>query len=359
MKIKDVEDKTGISVHNIRFYEEMGLIQIHRSKGSTYRDFSEKDVKKLKEIKLFRSLGITMEEIKRYYAKEITLMQLMAHQKDELKAQQNDMSMKVKLCEDIEKRNTPLIEYTVDQYVQAIDTHEDNLPYDKAGSLLASWGEQQYTKKRLIMLECIVAPVLYCFTFGILYYLFMIPDALHWLSFESVQPYIWIFALPLTFIFVYLDFLNQRKHPGELYEFCEHGIYYVNKDTRIKFHDAHKAIRSGDIQNCYDFVSYDDIKIFKVWYKSVGRAPVNGAHVYQVDFRIYTTNDEMILIDTGIVQTSDEKVIVTAQLLKQYAKKTIDPFRILEHLQDDRYAFYDYLDNIHRLREHKRVGIVD
>ena len=54
MKIKQVEQEVGISVHSIRFYEEMGLIKIQRKEDSKYRDFTEHDVKKLKEIKLFR-----------------------------------------------------------------------------------------------------------------------------------------------------------------------------------------------------------------------------------------------------------------------------------------------------------------
>lgn len=36
MKIKEVEKEVGISAHSIRFYEDMGLIQIQRRKDSTY-----------------------------------------------------------------------------------------------------------------------------------------------------------------------------------------------------------------------------------------------------------------------------------------------------------------------------------
>ena len=120
MKIKQVEQEVGISVHSIRFYEEMGLIKIQRKEDSKYRDFTEHDVKKLKEIKLFRELGITIEEIKRYYANEISLQDLMDHQLIELKAQHNDMELKEKLCADIKDSNAPLIAYTVEKYEEIL-----------------------------------------------------------------------------------------------------------------------------------------------------------------------------------------------------------------------------------------------
>lgn len=60
MKIEDVEKQVGISVHSIRFYEEIGLIEINRSKGSKYRDFTQQDIEKLKEVNYphFRRWGL-------------------------------------------------------------------------------------------------------------------------------------------------------------------------------------------------------------------------------------------------------------------------------------------------------------
>ena len=53
MKIKQVEELVGITKKNIRFYEEQGLLQIERAENG-YREYHQKDVIRLQEIKLLR-----------------------------------------------------------------------------------------------------------------------------------------------------------------------------------------------------------------------------------------------------------------------------------------------------------------
>lgn len=89
-----------------------------------------------------------------------------------------------------------------------------------------------------------------------------------------------------------------------MYEFREKGIYYVNKDTEISRFEIRKAAREGTIEDHFDFVSYEDIKLFKVGFHAFNRTPVNGTNTYSVDFRIFTTWDEMIHIDVGILSLS-------------------------------------------------------
>lgn len=84
MKIKDVEKEVGISSKNIRFYEEEGLIQVCRDRNNAYRNFTEDDVKKLKEIKLLRGLDISLEDIRKYMRHTMTLQEVMEHRLKEL-----------------------------------------------------------------------------------------------------------------------------------------------------------------------------------------------------------------------------------------------------------------------------------
>ena len=58
MKINQVEELTGITKKNIRFYEEQKLISPQRNPGNGYREYSMEDVKQLSRIKLLRKLGI-------------------------------------------------------------------------------------------------------------------------------------------------------------------------------------------------------------------------------------------------------------------------------------------------------------
>lgn len=61
MKIKQVEELVGITKKNIRFYEEQGLLQIERAENG-YREYHQKDVIRLQEIKLLRKIDISIEE---------------------------------------------------------------------------------------------------------------------------------------------------------------------------------------------------------------------------------------------------------------------------------------------------------
>ncbi|MDE7044288.1 MAG: MerR family transcriptional regulator, partial [Acetatifactor sp.] len=65
MKINEVEQTIGITKKNIRFYEQEGLLNPSRNLSNGYRDYSETDLERLRQIKLLRKLDIPLEEIRR------------------------------------------------------------------------------------------------------------------------------------------------------------------------------------------------------------------------------------------------------------------------------------------------------
>lgn len=71
MKIKEVENLVGIKKTNIRFYEREGLLNPERSENNNYREYSEEDVRRLKEIKNLRLLGIPTSEIRLLFEGEV------------------------------------------------------------------------------------------------------------------------------------------------------------------------------------------------------------------------------------------------------------------------------------------------
>lgn len=62
MKINDVEKLLGITKANIRFYEKEHLITPSRTENG-YRDYSESDIARLKDIIILRKLGIPVQQI--------------------------------------------------------------------------------------------------------------------------------------------------------------------------------------------------------------------------------------------------------------------------------------------------------
>ena len=72
MKIKQVEELVGITRKNIRFYEEQGLLNVERAENG-YREYHQADVIRLQEIKLFRKMDISIEEMRALFEKRKSL----------------------------------------------------------------------------------------------------------------------------------------------------------------------------------------------------------------------------------------------------------------------------------------------
>ena len=92
MTIKDVEERTGLSRSNIRFYEKEKLIEPSRNESNGYRDYSENDVENIKKIAYLRTLGISIEDIRSIISEKVTLQEMLEKQKEVLKNQSTKLS---------------------------------------------------------------------------------------------------------------------------------------------------------------------------------------------------------------------------------------------------------------------------
>ena len=105
MKINDVEKITGLSKKAIRLYESKGLITITRDKNG-YRNYSEQNVQSLKVIKLLRSVGASLSDIKLYVFGVITINELVDKRKAEILKESGENSEKFHTCESILKNES-------------------------------------------------------------------------------------------------------------------------------------------------------------------------------------------------------------------------------------------------------------
>lgn len=74
VNIKEIEQKTGMTRANIRYYEAEGLIHPQRRENG-YREYTAENVDALLKIKLLRSMDISLEDIRRLQAGETTLQE--------------------------------------------------------------------------------------------------------------------------------------------------------------------------------------------------------------------------------------------------------------------------------------------
>ncbi|GGA25827.1 MerR family transcriptional regulator [Paenibacillus physcomitrellae] len=66
MKIQELADKMGLTIHTIRYYEKEGLLDDRhvRRESNNYRNYSEEALERLKLIKKFQSIGCSLAELK-------------------------------------------------------------------------------------------------------------------------------------------------------------------------------------------------------------------------------------------------------------------------------------------------------
>ena len=102
MKINDVERKTGLTQKAIRLYERKGLINIARDENG-YRNYSDEDIEALKTIKLFRSVGVSIADIKLYLFGVMTLDEMLDKRKSEILKERGINSENYRICDHLSK----------------------------------------------------------------------------------------------------------------------------------------------------------------------------------------------------------------------------------------------------------------
>lgn len=137
MTIKEVEERTGLSRSNVRFYEKEKLIAPSRNESNGYRDYSDSDIENIKKIAYLRTLGISIEDIRNIISEKITLREVIQKQNDMLKRQITDLNRAKVLCEKmLGAENVKYEELQVEQYVTELEAYwNDNEPVFKLDSV--------------------------------------------------------------------------------------------------------------------------------------------------------------------------------------------------------------------------------
>ena len=98
MRISEVAKLTGLNVSNIRFYERKGLLVPVREEDSKYRNYTEEDVCRIKQILLYRKMGISVETIYLLLSEQADVKTVVQRQKTELKSQMENLQGAMDLC---------------------------------------------------------------------------------------------------------------------------------------------------------------------------------------------------------------------------------------------------------------------
>ena len=144
MTIKEVEDRTGLTRSNIRFYEKEKLIEPSRNDKNGYRDYSEKDVENIIKIAYLRTLEISIEDIRNIVSDKVPLAETIKKQTTAIQTQIEGLNKAKIMCERmLESGNISFDELQVEKYVADLDIYwSDHKPVFKLDSVsfLYIWG---------------------------------------------------------------------------------------------------------------------------------------------------------------------------------------------------------------------------
>ena len=144
MTIKEVEEQTGLTRSNIRFYEKEKLIEPSRNDKNGYRDYSESDVENIKKIAYLRTLEISIEDIRNIMSDKVSLTEIIEKQAATIQTQIQGLNKAKAMCERmLEAGDISFDELQVEKYVVDLNAYwNDNKPVFKLDSVsfLYMWG---------------------------------------------------------------------------------------------------------------------------------------------------------------------------------------------------------------------------
>ena len=163
MKIKQVEELVGITRKNIRFYEDQGLLNVERAENG-YREYHQEDVIRLQEIKLFRKMDISIEEMKLLFEKKKSLQICLEQHLKELEHRKEGLLKMQDMCERL------ILEHRSLESLNAEDCLEEIEQMEKEGARFMDIKKTDIRKKRRTgaIIGAVVMILLMGFTIGLM-----------------------------------------------------------------------------------------------------------------------------------------------------------------------------------------------
>ncbi len=199
MKINEVEALVGITRKNIRFYESEGLLTPRRNSENGYRDYGEGDVAVLRQIKLMRKLGVSLEEIRQMQSGTHTVGDGMRRHLISLERDRRNLEESIALC----TRLTDCQERLIDLDAEAVLTEMTAL--EQSGTTFQDKQHRDVGIRYVAPVAITLATVLLMGGFAALILLVMASDA-------EIPPLVTacILAVPLIVIAGVVYALVQR-----------------------------------------------------------------------------------------------------------------------------------------------------
>lgn len=123
MTIKQVEEALGIPKATIRFYEKEGLIAPTRRENG-YRDYSEADVRLLRQVVIFRKLGLSVEQIADLQDGSTDLQEALEQNMVSLRQQVEELNGAMTICREMQADHAQLETFDGEKWWERIHDEE-------------------------------------------------------------------------------------------------------------------------------------------------------------------------------------------------------------------------------------------
>ena len=131
MTIKELEERTGMTRANIRYYEQEGLLAPAR-KENGYRSYSEEDCEDLLKIKLLRQLQFSLQEIRALQDGTLSLTQAMEGRSALLERESSELLSARDVCRTIEREVPDYAALDPQVYLRQLSAPRDTAAADVA-----------------------------------------------------------------------------------------------------------------------------------------------------------------------------------------------------------------------------------
>lgn len=121
MNIKEIEERSGLTRANIRYYEQEGLLAPVRRENK-YRDYSEEDLETLLRIALLRSLGFSLEDIRRLQSGEADFAAAMRERSAALESEGQRLLAARNVCDAISHEVTSYSALRPEDYLNSFES---------------------------------------------------------------------------------------------------------------------------------------------------------------------------------------------------------------------------------------------
>lgn len=137
MTIGQVEEQTGLSRANIRFYESEGLLHPARLDNG-YRDYTQEDVQILLRVKLLRTLRLSIDELRALQTGEKELRSVLQAHGEALSQEADSLALAQRVCQAMREDGAQYGTLEARQYLDALEQGEAETPStEKETSVLA------------------------------------------------------------------------------------------------------------------------------------------------------------------------------------------------------------------------------